>query len=620
MNQYHPTIPVKDENGKWYEAGIFEVENPVARIMEQDNNSSSLLNRINGTITINPITGLSLKALVSWSKYHQHGGWYETHNHISTVRNGRNGAASVNAMQNVERLVNLTAEYRKSIGEHNFTLLGGYSYEDFDGRNHSMYNTDFPTDIFGQHNIGLAQAINKGSTFWDMSSNRGITNLIGFFGRVNYNSKDRYLLMASLRHEGASQLWGTKNPWGTFPSISVGWRLKEESFLREVSYINEMKLRAGYGVTGTQPNSSFLGVATLGYSGAVYTNGEWIQTLVPSRNPNPYLRWEEKKETNVGLDFAFFRSRVSGSVDYYNRVIDGLLYDYTVPVPPNLVNTTRANVGEMKNNGIELLLRGIPVKTKDIEWNTDLNFSTNNNKLVTLSNDLYEPQNSYITAGDAQIPIYGPTHRLDIGGKIGNFWGYKVIDIDNDGKWIYEDPNTGNAVPYDDFAKVDENKMILGNGLPKYYLGWNNSIRYKNFDFAVSMRGAFGYEILNFARMYYENTKTHQQYNRLKTAYDPVFGKAVLNKDLDLEYNSYYIENGDYWKIDNITLGYTFNTENIKYLNSARIYASTLNTFVFTKYKGIDPEVSASGLDPGNDSRDKYPTVRTFTFGINLSF
>jgi len=620
VNQYHPTIPVKDANGNWYEAGIFEVENPVSRIMEQDNESGSLLNRFNGTITLNPMKGLSLKALISYSKYHSHGGSYETRNHISTVRNGRNGSANLDARQNVDRLVNLTAEYKKNIGKHNFTVLGGYSYEDYDGRSHSMNDTDFPTDIFGQHNIGLAQAATKGTTFWNMSSNRSVTNLIGFFGRANYSYKDRYLLLVSLRHEAASQLWGTKNPWGTFPAVSLGWRLKEEAFLKDVTFINEMKLRAGYGVTGTQPSGSFLGVATLGYSGAVYTNGEWIQTLVPRRNPNPYLRWEEKKETNIGLDFAFLRSRLSGSIDYYVRVIDGLLYDYTVPVPPNLVNTTRANVGEMRNEGVEILVRAIPVKNRDIEWSSDLNFSTNKNKLVTLSNDLYEPQNSYITAGDAQIPIYGPTHRLDVGGKIGNFWGYKVIDIDNDGKWIYADPETGNAVPYSEFAKVDENKQILGNGLPKFYLGWNNSVRYKKFDFSVSMRGAFGYDILNFERMYYENTKTHQQYNRLKSAYEPVFGKAVLNNDLDLEYNSYYIEKGDHWKIDNITLGYTFNTNNIKYISRIRIYASTLNTFVITKYKGIDPEVNAGGLDPGNDSRDKYPTVRTFTFGLNLGF
>ncbi|MDL2208965.1 TonB-dependent receptor, partial [Parabacteroides sp. OttesenSCG-928-O15] len=620
VNQYHPTIPLKDEDGNWYEAGIFEVENPVSRIMEQDNDSHSQFTRINGTVTFKPIEGLNLQALVSYSKYNSQGGSYETSNHISTIRNGRNGVANLSANQSMDRLVNLTAEYKKNFKDHIFTLLVGYSYEDTDYRSQSMNNSDFATDIFGQYNIGLAQAAKKGTTFYGMSSGRSLTNLIGLFGRVNYNYKNRYLLMASLRREGASQLYGAQKPWGTFPAISVGWRLKEESFLRDVSFINDLKLRAGYGVTGTQPSSSFLGVATLRYSGAVFTDGQWIQTLVPGRNPNPHLRWEEKHETNVGVDFAFLRGRLSGSVDYYVRVIDGLLYDYTVPVPPNLVNTTRANVGEMKNEGVEVLIRTIPVKTKDLEWSSDLNFSTNNNKLVTLSNDLYEPQNSYITAGDAQIPIYGPTHRLDIGGEIGNFWGYKVIDIDNDGKWIYESPETGEAVAYDDFAKVDENKMILGNGLPKFYLSWNNSLRYKNFDFAVTMRGAFGYEILNFERMYYENPKTHSQYNRLKTAYDPIFGKAVLNSDLDLEYNSYYIEKGDHWKIDNITLGYTFDTKKWKYIDRLRVYASSLNTFVFTNYKGTDPEVSASGLAPGNDSRDKYPTVRTFTFGLNVTF
>lgn len=620
INQSHPTVPVKNADGEWYEVTIQGVENPVSRIMEQDNERHSQYTRINGRITLKPIEGLNLQALVSYSKYNMQGGSYETSRHISTIRDGRNGVANLNADQNIDRLVNLTAEYKKSFKDHIFTLLAGYSYEDSDRRNQSMNNSDFATDIFGQFNIGLGEAGKKGTTFWGMSSGRDRTNLIGLFGRLNYNYKNRYLLMASVRREGASQLFGTKDPWGTFPAVSVGWRLKEEPFLKDASFINDLKLRAGYGVTGTQPNSSFLGVATLKYSGATFTNGQWIQTLVPGRNPNPNLRWEEKHETNVGIDFAFLRGRLSGSVDYYVRKIDGLLYDYTVPVPPNLVNTTRANVGEMKNEGIEILLRAIPVKTKDFEWNTDMTFSTNKNKLVTLSNDLYKPQNSYITSGDAQIPIYGPTHRLDVGGAIGNFWGYKVIDIDSDGKWIYESPETGKAVAYDDFAKVDENKMIIGNGLPKFYLSWNNSIRYKNFDFAVTMRGAFGYEILNFERMYYENTKTHQLYNRLKTAYDPIFGKAVLNNDLDLEYNSYYIEKGVHWKIDNITLGYTFNTKNWKYIDRLRIYASTLNTFVFTKYKGTDPEVSSTGLAPGNDLPNKYPTVRTFTFGLNISF
>jgi hypothetical protein len=183
---------------------------------------------------------------------------------------------------------------------------------------------------------------------------------------------------------------------------------------------------------------------------------------------------------------------------------------------------------------------------------------------------------------------------------------------------IYEDKD-GNAVPYDQFSHSFEDKKVLGNGLPKYYASWNNTIKYKNFDLSVTMRGAFAYQIMNFERMYLENTKT-VQYNRLRSAYDKVFGKAVLSSDVDLEFNSYYIENGDHWKIDNITLGYNFPKFNSKYIQSARLYVSSLNTFTITGYKGIDPEVTTSGLSPGNDYRDKYPTTRTFTLGVNLKF
>jgi hypothetical protein len=160
--------------------------------------------------------------------------------------------------------------------------------------------------------------------------------------------------------------------------------------------------------------------------------------------------------------------------------------------------------------------------------------------------------------------------------------------------------------------------MVLGNGLPKFYLGWNNTFRYKNFDLSISMRGAFGFQILNFDRMYLENTQT-TSYNRLKSAYNKIYGKAVLSKAENLEFNSYYIEDGDYWKIDNITLGYNFSI-NSKYLKSARVYISSLNTLTITGYKGIDPEVTIDGLTPGNDYRDKYPTTRTFTIGFNANF
>src|SRR5699024_1229515 len=193
-----------------------------------------------------------------------------------------------------------------------------------------------------------------------------------------------------------------------------------------------------------------------------------------------------------------------------------------------------------------------------------------------------------------------------------------IIEIDENGDWVYENSDL-EAVAYNEFSHSFENKQRLGNGLPNYYAGWNNTFRYKNFDLSISMRGAFDYQILNFQRMFHENTG-RTQYNRLESAYDEVFGKAVLNQDMPVEFNSYYIEDGDYWKIDNITLGYRFPTANIKYVNSARIYVSSLNSLTITGYEGIDPEVSREGLDPGIDNRDKYPTTRTFTLGINVNF
>lgn len=615
---YNPTSPVKDANGVWIEQpGAFNYDNPLSRIEESDSETSTNLNRVSSTITLKPMKGLNIKAVISYSKWNQTYGYYETNQHISTIRGGVNGYASNSANENAEKLMDITAEYKKSIEDHNFSILGGYSFQDFVGRSFFVNNNDFPTDLFGYNNIGIGNGIKQGSNAWGIGSGKSKTNLIGFFGRLNYNYKNRYLLMASVRHEAASQLYGTNQPWGTFPAVSLGWRLTEEPFMKNVKILNDLKIRAGYGVTGTQPSQLFLGVGTLSYGSPFYTDGKWIQTLSPGRNPNPYLRWEEKRETNIGIDFAMLKNRLSGSIDLYKRKIDGLLYDYSVPTPPNLVNTTRANVGVMENKGLEILINAVPVQSKNFQWNTNVTFSTNSNKLVSLSNELYQATSDYFTTGGTGEPIQTFTHRVDIGGAIGNFYGFKVIDVDANGKWIYEDA-AGNAVNYADFDHSFENKKVLGNGVPKINASWNNNFKYKNFDLAITMRGAFDFQILNFERMYLENTKT-VQYNRLQSAYEPVFGKTVLSTDMDLEYNSYFVENGNFWKIDNITFGFTMGDFG-KYIHNARIYASALNTFVITNYKGLDPEVYSGGLSPGNDGRDKYPTTRTFTLGLNLSF
>ena len=613
---HNPTEPIKNADGSWHEnTGIFNYDNPVSRIYECDGEQKISQTRFSSNITLAPIKELTFNALFSYDKINQEGGYYETKKHISNVRDGMNGYASTGGSSTVTKLVELTAQFHKNFGDHTIQALAGYSYQESTYSNQYERNYNFPTDLYSWHNIGVGQALKEGLgteySYWLD------TNLIGFFGRLNYNYKNRYLLMASVRHEAASQLAGTDKPWGTFPSVSLGWRITEEKFMKNQKVFDDIKLRAGYGVTGSQPSQSFLGVPLLGYGDYYLYNGQWIRALQPTQNSNDKLKWEEKHEYDIGADFSVLNYRLNVSIDWYYRLIKGLLYDYSVPSPPNLYTTTRANVGEMSNNGLEIMVNAIPVQTKDIKWETTITFSTNSNKLKSLSNDLYQTSSDYFMSGWIEEPIKTESHIVRIGHKVGDIYGFKVVDVDESGKWIYLDKN-GNRVNYDDFTHSFEDKQILGNGVPKWYLGFNNQFRYKNFDLAINMRGAFGFQIMNGMRMFYEN-RSRQDWNRLRSAYDKVFGKAVLNTLCSEEFNSYYVENGDYWKIDNITLGYSFSKIN-KWIKALRLYASVNNAITITGYKGIDPEVSTSGLAPSYDNRDSYPHTRAFTFGMNVTF
>ena len=613
---HNPTEPVKNDDGTWREnTGIFNYDNPIARIYECDGNQDISLFRVSSNITYNPIKALTLKALLSYDKHNQNGGYYETKQHISTIRDGRNGYASTGSSDNMTKLLELTAQFHHTFGAHTVQALVGYSYQGNRYTNQYEQNYDFPTDLYSYHNIGQGQALKEGLA--TMYSYMLDTNLIGFFGRLNYNYKDRYLLMASIRHEAASQLAGTDKPWGTFPSLSLGWRITEEPFMQRQQMFNDIKLRAGYGVTGSQPSQSFLGKSMLGYGDYYLYNGKWIRALQPTQNANSSLRWEEKHEFDVGLDFSVLNYRVNASIDWYYRLIKGLLYDYSVPSPPNLYTRTRANVGEMSNTGVEVMVNAIPVKTKNFEWSSTVTFSTNTNKLKSLSNDLYQASTDYFMTGWIQEPIKTESHIVRVGQSVGDIYGFKVVDVDNDGKWIYENRD-GNLVGYDDFQHSFEDKKVIGNGLPDWYLGFNNQFKIKNWDLAVNMRGAFGFQIINSARAFYEN-RSRQDWNRLRSAYDKVFGKAVLNSLCSEEFNSYYVEDGDYWKIDNITVGYNFHRIG-KYIKALRLYGSVNNALTITGYKGTDPEVSVAGLNPGYDDRDQYPHVRSFTLGLNVTF
>lgn len=270
----------------------------------------------------------------------------------------------------------------------------------------------------------------------------------------------------------------------------------------------------------------------------------------------------------------------------------------------------------MENKGFEILLNTIPVKTKNFVWNSSMTFSHNKNKLTSLSNDLYKIEGDYLNTGNTGDPISFTTHRLEVGQSIGNFWGLKSVDITDDGKWIVELPD-GTRQTLTTGMYNDSNKQYLGNGIPQYYAGWTNTFTYKKFDLSVVLTGAFDFQILNTQRMFYENPTI--AYNMLDTAHDKVYDKSVLT--YNQTYVSYYIEQGDYVKVDNITLSYSFDVKPFKIINAMRLYVSGNNLATFTKYKGLDPEIKRDDpLSQGMDNRDKYPSTRAITLGLNVTF
>lgn len=399
--------------------------------------------------------------------------------------------------------------------------------------------------------------------------------------------------------------------------MSVGWNVSNEHFMEGVAFLSTLKVRAGFGITGSLPNEAYSSLSRLASGNNFLTNGSsWIPTLQPESNANPDLKWEKKEEWNLGFDYGFFNERLSGSIDLYQRTTRDMVWEYNVPRPPYLYPTILANAGTMKNKGLEIRLSAIPVQTKNFQWVTTFNYSTNSNEVVSLSNNQFRVESGYFYAGYLGNTIKQDTHIVKEGEQMGNFYGFKSIDVDENGKWIIQGKD-GNPKPID--QQQQEDKMVLGNGLPKHFLSWDNTFTFKNFDLNLTMRGAFKYQILNTPRLYYEVPVSLAHGNLMATAYDPVFGKRPLNDHQELQYVSYYIENGDFWKIDNITIGYTLMLKDC-FLKKVRVYATANNLCTITGYSGIDPEVNTQGLDPGVDPLNRYPSTRSFTLGAMFTF
>ncbi len=612
---YNPTDPIKDEGGNWTEhPDMNNYCNPVSLIEETDGSIHITNYKPFGTVSLYPLEGLTFKMLVSRDIYNKTAGYAESFNHINSIKNSRTGFASRGTTRNVDDLLELTGTYIREFGKHSINFLGGYSFQKNVYEFYWMNTYDFSSDQYSYNNMSDGSALTEGLA--GMDSQKSSSKLISYFSRINYNFNNKYLLMASIRYEGCTK-FGDDNKWGAFPAISAGWNIINEPFMESWrSKFSALKLRGGFGITGTAPTDSYASLSRLASSTKYLNNGEWISTLYPSSNANPDLKWEKKSELNFGLEVGLLNDRVSTTIDFYKRTTKDLLWDYTVATPPYLYNTVLANAGEMQNNGVEIGIKAVPVQRPGLRWHTDINGSTNRNKIISLSSDQYHLSGGYFDTGSTGEPIQSTTHRVEEGKKIGNYYGFNSVDVDGEGYWIIEGED-GNPKPISE--QVPEDKKILGNGLPKYYLNWNNTINYKNFDLNITMRGAFGFQILNMTKMFYGVPVSLTRGNVMKCTYDNVYGKVPLNDAQELQYVSYFIEDGDYWKIDNITLGYTFDIKS-KYIKHLRVYASGSNMLTFTGYSGIDPEVNSVGLYPGNDDRDRYPATSTYTFGISVKF
>lgn len=607
----NPTRPIYNEDGSYTEYGTsYKPYNPVALLNEETDQAKWNQLLASGKVTLSPIEGLNLSALVAMQRYDQMRDKWNTFDYFTTTIENKNAEVNKWADWTMDKTLELTADYSKLIGKHEFTALLGYSYQDFERSGSHMYAMDFPTDAFGPWNVGTAQSTKDGKS--TISSYKNTNKLISFFGRLTYNYDDKYMVMGSLRREGSSK-FGANHKWGWFPAISAGWRISKEGFMEDVDFIDDLKLRVGFGVTGTELSDSYQSLVLLGYSGVGYMNGQWVQGVVPSSNANPDLKWETKAEWNLGIDFSLFGRRLNGTIDLYQRTTSDLLAQYSVPVPPNYTNVMWANVGKLRNRGIEISLNGEIVRTKDLVWNIGGNFSYNANELVSFSDDKYK--RDYLQAGSTSSGIQTYTHRIEEGEPLGNFYGWKAVGLTDDGLWLVEGAD---GKPKLASEAGEEDKQIIGNGLPTMYAGLNTTIKYKDFDLGISFRGAFGFEVLNEYRMHWETMKRISEANLPASVLEKPFGSNSYVFDSQM-YHSYYVEKGDYVKLDNVTLGYTLNLNN-KYLQSVRLYVTGHNLLTITGYKGLDPEVSIKGLDPGVERKEMYPTIRSYTIGAVVKF
>ena len=641
MNYFLPLNPVKNADGTWFKGSGSKNYNPLSLINEDTAENIWKREQVIAKAVLNVVEGLVLNANYSFNHHQRTYSAYDTHQTQLEGVNAYNGRADRSTWFGNENQIEIFANYNKTFADvHSLALMAGYSWEEkVNGDGFGVIVHDFYDDYLKWNNLSYASTID-GMNGVVSGAKQTIRN-ISFYGRASYSFASRYMLQATIRRDGSS-VFGPDNRWGTFPSVSAAWNITEENFMKNQNFFSNLKLRAGYGVSGNAMGfDAYTAYTTYGASGFFDYNGKSWRTLAATKNANPDLKWESTGMLNIGLDFGFLKNRINGTIEFYNKKTKDLIWDYPVSTNIYPVNWISANVGEITNKGFEVTINIDAIRTKDFNWMTTINLSHNKNKVNKLSNDKFEV--GTYTQGDpmvAGVSSNGYTQRIMEGESLGTFYTYKFAgynDINVDGQTLKKSTyyvldlekhkKEDGTVKDDTFQDANgnwvttapgfEDRAITGCAQPKLNLGWNNTFNYKNFTASMFFTGVFGNKIYNGARANYTSP---EMFNNSKNVLKEFLTDRPATDNLPNYPSDRYLENGSYFRLQSLTLGYTFDKFD-NWIQSLQLYATCNNVFTITGYKGLDPEVNLGGIDPGIDYRwSTYPHTRTFMVGAKINF
>ena len=589
---FNPTLPVYTSDGDYNDVRPYRVQplSYIHELLDKRNNKRFIGNLKADWNFYKPFT---FEVNIGYTNNSQDRNSYISKSNL--LGDGTGGRVTVQRLKDYSKLMELILKYNQQFGEHRIDAMAGYSYQYFwnEGLNTAAYG--FQSDEFKWYNLAAAKTIESITSYAE--SNK----LISFYGRANYSYANRYLFTATVRRDGSSR-FGKDNKWGTFPSFAASWRITEEPFFK-ADAISNLKLRASWGMTGNQEIGNYNAISTLGAQSWGYIfGGDKTTVVLPQQYANPDLKWESTSQTDIGLDFGFLDNRIRGSIDWYYKKTKDLLLTVAVP-SPSLITTQLANVGAVRNTGIELELGFDIMRTKDFSWDATLNFASNKNKLTSLSNSKWSGDEVLWAPCNGQGLSGQYSQLIMVGEPLGTFYGKKFIGLDENGMEMYAN---------------DGKSQIIGCAQPDFTYGITTNLRYKNWSLSLNFRGSQGNDV-------YNNTANNFMYLNSLPGRNVL--AAAVNSGISVNqaktYSSQFIEDGSFFRLDNLTLGYDFKLPCLKITN-ARAYFTAQNLFCITGYDGLDPEVNTDTQGKGGSILGvdylSYPRSRTFIFGVNVTF